>query len=91
MLKKVIIGMFVCSCITHSLYAAALTSSVEKKEGTVYVTIENPFLTLTFNPAQGGSCTRFFIKATGEEIIGNKKYAGMFKDHWAKYTWPSGL
>jgi len=46
---------------------------------------------LTFEPARGGRCTQFRFLDTGEKIIGDAPVAGMFTDHWAKYTWPSGL
>ena len=71
--------------------AEKVSSKEETREGKTYVTIENPFLELTFEPFQGGRCSKFVIKATGEEIVGPEKLSGMFKDHWAKYSWPSGL
>ena len=66
-------------------------SRVESKNGKEYFTIGNRFMELTFDPSQGGRCSKFLFKDTGEEIIGSDRFAGMFKDHWAKYPWPSGL
>jgi uncharacterized membrane protein len=31
------------------------------------------------------------FRDNGEQIIGDADVCGMFIDHWAKYTWPSGL
>jgi len=70
---------------------ASVSSRVEQREGRDYVIIENGYMELTFNPSQGGICSKFVFKDTGEEIIGTDAYAGLFKDHWAKYPWPSGL
>jgi len=71
--------------------AGKVTSRVEIKDGKTYVTIANPFIELTFEPGRGGRCTGFRFLDNGEEIIGHSKYSGMFIDHWAKYSWPSGL
>jgi uncharacterized membrane protein len=69
----------------------ALQSSRETRQGQTFLTIENPFLALTFDPARGGRCNRFVFKDTGEQLIGTADVCGMFLDHWAKYAWPSGL
>jgi len=71
--------------------AGKVTSKVEMRNGKTYVTITNPFLALTFEPARGGRCISLRFLANGEQIIGQSKYSGMFLDHWANYSWPSGL
>ncbi|MBB76879.1 MAG: hypothetical protein CMJ75_20430 [Planctomycetaceae bacterium] len=55
------------------------------------ILLKNRFLELTFDPARGGRCSRLLIRATGEQVIGDEDVSGMFLDHWAKYSWPSGL
>jgi uncharacterized membrane protein len=61
------------------------------QDGVTLITLQNEHLALTFNPARGGRCVSFRFLDTNEEIIGTDDTAGMFLDHWAKYTWPSGL
>ena len=68
-----------------------VSSQVQTQDGITKITIENPYFALTFDPARGGRCSRFVFKDTGEQIIGDADVCGMFIDHWAKYTWPSGL
>ena len=71
--------------------AEKLSSRLETRDGKTRVIIESPSVALTFEPARGGRCSRFVFKDTGEQIIGGNDVCGMFLDHWAKYTWPSGL
>ena len=71
--------------------APGVSSRAEDRDGKRYVILANSFMELTFEPARGGRCTRFVLKDTGEQIIGDADVCGMFIDHWAKYPWPSGL
>ena len=84
-----ILFAMVASCDSRAVQQ--VSSQVQTQDGVTKVTIENPYLALTFDPARGGRCSRFVFKDTGEQIIGNADVCGMFIDHWAKYTWPSGL
>jgi uncharacterized membrane protein len=71
--------------------SAAVSSRTVNEGGKELVVIASDSLELTFEPARGGRCTRFVFKDNGEQIIGGGEVCGMFLDHWAKYTWPSGL
>lgn len=91
---------FICFSWGWAMIAAAATGHLDKQrlsgrtetvDGTTCVTLENPFLALTFEPANGGRCSRFVFKDTREQIVPVTGQSGMFLDHWAKYTWPSGL
>lgn len=88
--------VFGISCLSAIPWSAAqpvtytpVHTHVDAKEGTV--TLENEFLQLIFEPARGGRCKHFLFKDTGEQIIASEDLSGMFLDHWAKYSWPSGL
>jgi hypothetical protein len=70
---------------------AAVSSRTVNEGGKELVVIANDSLELTFEPARGGRCNRFVFQDNGEQIIGGAEVCGMFLDHWAKYTWPSGL
>jgi uncharacterized membrane protein len=89
LLRGFIIAILVSLAASQNAAAEKVASKAETKEGKAYVTIENPFMKLTFTPFQGGRCSKFLFKDTEEEIIGSG--IGMFLDHWAKYPWPSGL
>jgi len=71
--------------------APPLSAKAVTEEGKSLVVIANPFLELTFEPARGGRCIRFRFLDNDEQIIDDAPVAGMFLDHWAKYTWPSAL
>ena len=66
-------------------------SRVETGPDKSFPVIGNAFVELTFDPSRGGRCSKFVLKDTGEDIIGEGDYAGMFIDHWNKYPYPSGL
>jgi len=70
---------------------APVSAQVVTEAGKTRVTLANPWVELTFEPARGGRCVRFRFRDNGEQIIGEADTAGMFLDHWAKYPWPSGL
>jgi len=91
LLYAVVAAVLMCLFGAQSVAEEKVLSREEKMDGKTYVIIENPFLELTFRPFQGGTCSKFVFRDTGEEIIGTHKHAGLFKDHWAKYPWPSGL
>ena len=70
----------------------APTAKLLNENGTEFVVLENDFVELTFEPSRGGRCTKFLFKDNGEQLIANDDdVAGMFLDHWAKYSWPSAL
>ncbi len=78
--------------LTTSVYAGpGVSGRVEERAGKNYVILANKFMELTFEPGRGGRCVRFRFLDNDEEIIGDRPFSGMFIDHWAKYTWPSGL
>jgi len=70
----------------------APTAKLLNENGTEFVVLENDLVELTFEPSRGGRCTKFLFKDNGEQLIANDdNVAGMFLDHWAKYSWPSAL
>ena len=78
--------------LATSVYAGAgVSSRVEERDGKSYVILANKFMELTFEPSRGGRCVSFKFLDKGEQVIGKDAVCGMFLDHWAKYTWPSGL
>lgn len=88
-MRTVILLLCVLSVMAPAL--AAVYTKTEERDGKRLVVLGNDAMELTFDPARGGRCVRFVFKDTGEQIIGNNEVDGMFIDHWAKYTWPSGL
>jgi len=66
-------------------------SRVETGPDKVFPVIGNGYVELTFDPSRGGRCSKFILKDTGEDVIGEGDSAGMFIDHWNKYPYPSGL
>lgn len=87
-------GMFVALCLAMGTVAAAgpgLSTKVLSAGGKTLVMMANPFEELTFDPARGGRCSSFRFRDNGEQIIGADPDRGMFLDHWARFTWPSGL
>lgn len=74
-----------------SASAASAYSRNDRHDGRDVTVLGNDFLELMFEPARGGRCVSFRFKDTGEQIIRPEPVSGMFIDHWAKYTWPSGL
>ena len=83
------------ACLTlSSTMGQELTGLVVKKvdsEQPTRILLKNRFLELTFDPERGGRCSQLLIRTAGEQVIGDEDVSGMFLDHWAKYTWPSGL
>jgi len=71
--------------------ADGLSVSESTSGGKRLITLENKFLKLVFDPAQGGIATQCIDKLTGYDITDSKQHRGMFKDHWANYPWPSAL
>lgn len=57
----------------------------------IRIVLANPFVELTFDPARGGRCSSFRMLDNGDQLTENSPNAGMFLDHWAKYSWPSAL
>lgn len=68
-----------------------VSSRVVAAEGKTLVVLSNQVMELTFEPARGGRCSSFKFFDNNEELIAKNDTAGMFLDHWAKYTWPSAL
>ena len=90
----VVLGTVLAACILSVSVLAAektVSSRIESRDGREFPVIGNPFLELTFDPARGGRCVSFRFKDNGEQLVGTRDTSGMFLDHWAKYTWPSGL
>jgi uncharacterized membrane protein len=83
------LGLLFCGLFPPAWGAVRATERTQ--DGVTLITLQNEQLALTFNPARGGRCVSFRFLDTNEELIGTEDTAGMFLDHWAKYTWPSGL
>jgi len=78
--------------VTPALHAAdSLSVSESAPDGKRLIALENQFLKLVFDPAEGGIATQCIDKLNGHDITDAKKHRGLFKDHWANYAWPSAL
>ncbi|HEY3398930.1 MAG TPA: glutamine amidotransferase [Armatimonadota bacterium] len=53
--------------------------------------IENDLYRLTFDPARGGRCSSFFLKANQREWVYDGDNGGLFEDHFAHQYWPGEL
>jgi len=71
--------------------AATVGHEETKRDGTTRVVLFNDLYRLTFDPARGGRCSSFFIKATGREWVYDGKTAGLFQDHFAHQGYPGEL
>ena len=71
--------------------AALSSGEVPGPGGRKLPVIESDLYRLTFDPAQGGRCTSFFVKATQREWVYDGSWAGMFQDHFAHQGWPGEL
>ncbi len=95
-MRNLPIALFLWGCLLllpawGSAAQPELSAQTIVKEGNTLVTISNPRIALTFDPARGGRCVECTLRDSGEQLIGRDAVSGMFIDHWAKYTWPSGL
>ncbi|MCG2660530.1 MAG: glutamine amidotransferase [Kiritimatiellae bacterium] len=68
-----------------------LTQEESNEGGRRLVVIANDLYRLTFDPALGGRCTSFLIKATGREWVYDGKTGGLFQDHFAHQGYPGEL
>ena len=80
----------------NAVPAASPTPMVASAEttnatGAGVVVIENDLYRLAFDPARGGRCSSFVVKATGREWVYDGEWAGLFLDHFAHQPWPGEL
>ncbi len=71
--------------------AALSSGEATAPDGHKLPVIESDLYRLTFDPAQGGRCTSFLVKATNREWIYDGTWAGLFLDHFAHQAWPGEL
>ena len=72
-------------------FAALSSSETTAPDGHKLPTLESDLYRLTFDPANGGRCTSFFLKEGQREWVYEGNWAGMFLDHFAHQPWPGEL
>ena len=67
--------------------AAKAVAQVIEQNGKPLITLENDWLRLTINPAQGGRVSGCVVKRNNREMVTNPS-AGLFMDHFYEQNWP---
>ncbi len=90
-----IIGVALALALGSSLAAPAGAGpsvyEITTHEGVKLPVLESDLYRLTFDPAKGGRCISFFIKASNREWVYEGSWAGLFLDHFAHQYWPGEL
>jgi uncharacterized membrane protein len=71
--------------------AALSSGEAAAPDGRKLPVIQSDLYRLTFDPALGGRCTSFFLKANQREWVYDGTWAGLFLDHFAHQYWPGEL
>ncbi|HEY3396104.1 MAG TPA: hypothetical protein VGM19_00445 [Armatimonadota bacterium] len=77
-----VLGTLLAACWASGAPAAPVT--VTQQDGK-YV-LENDYLQLRVNPAQGGQIDRYLVKATGQQVVGDGCF--LLGDHFWQQIWP---
>jgi hypothetical protein len=74
-------------CSAPAVRAGPATATLVPQGNGQVAVLENDWIRLTVNPAQGGRVSSFIVKRTGREMVTSKD-SGLLMDHFYEQNWP---